>query len=165
MKIDIYNDDKLQTISELLVSFSLSYVPPDNMLKKPVIKWSPIAKKNIITYVNDAKYLNWRKKAITELMEQGFQPTAEDKLYDQPVMCLVRFRPKKNKNGSACKHRSDIANLNKAIHDLIQFTKSKGFGFFIKDDKQIIAPFPFPAESVPEGRIDCEIWKLKDKNE
>ena len=163
MKIEIYNDDKPQIISELLVAFSLSYVPPDNMLKKPVIKWSPIAKKNIITHVNDAKYLNWRKKAVTELMNQGFQPKNQDDLYGQHVICLVKFRPKQNKNGSACKHRADIANLNKAIHDLIQFTKSKGFGFFIKDDKQIIAPFPLIAESVPEGRIDVEIWKLKDK--
>ena len=162
MKIDIYNNDKLQTISELLVSFYLTTAIPDNRLKKPVVKKSK--GRSIITFVDSDEYKKWKMVQSQNLMLQGFKAISDAKmLHSGPVAFIIKFHTKQNKNGSPCKKIPDLANCNKAVHDLVQWTEQKGFGFFIQDDAQIMCPIVVNDTSVPEGGIDCEIWKLKDK--
>jgi Holliday junction resolvase RusA-like endonuclease len=162
MKIEIYNDDKLQTISELLASFYLTTAIPDNRLKKPVVKKSK--GRNIITFVDSDEYKQWKRDQSQTLMLQGFKAINDAKmLYSGPVVFLIKFHTKQNKNCSPCKKMPDLANLNKCVHDLVQWTEQKGFGFFIQDDAQIMSAIVVNDMSVPEGRIDCEIWKLKDR--
>lgn len=160
MKIEIYNDDKIQMISELLVSFYLTTAIPDNRLKKPVVK--KIGR--VITFVDTPEYKKWKVDQSQNLINQGFKAINDAKmLYSGPVVFLIKFHTKQNKDGSPCKKMPDLANCNKAVHDLVQWTEQKGYGFFIQDDKQIMCPIVVNDMSVPEGRIDCEIWKLKDK--
>lgn len=162
MKIDIYNDDKLQTISELLVSFYLTTAIPDNRLKKPVVKKSK--GRSIITFVDTPEYKEWKVIQSQNLMLQGFKAINDAKmLYSEPVAFIIKYHTKQNKDGSPCKKMPDLANCNKSCHDLVQWTEQKGYGFFIQDDKQIMSAIVVNDISVPEGRIDCEIWKLKDK--
>jgi hypothetical protein len=162
LKIDIYNDDKLQTISELLVSFYLTTAIPDNRLKKPVVKKSK--GRNIITFVDSDEYKQWKNSQVETLINQGFKPVYDIKLIQHiPVVFLIKYHAKQTLKGKRDKRNPDMANINKGIHDLVQWTDQKGFGFFIQDDAQIMCPIVVNDMSVPEGRIDCEIWKLKDK--
>jgi Holliday junction resolvase RusA-like endonuclease len=162
MKIEIYNDDKLQTISELLVSFYLTTAIPDNRLKKPVVKKSK--GRNIITFVDSDEYKQWKSDQSQTLILQGFKVTNDAKmLYSGPVAFIVKYHAKQTLKGKRDKRNPDLANCNKAVHDLVQWTEQKGFGFFIQDDAQIMSAIVVNDMSVPEGRIDCEIWKLKDR--
>jgi Holliday junction resolvase RusA-like endonuclease len=162
MKIDIYNDDKLQTISELLVSFYLTTAIPDNRLKKPVVKKSK--GRSIITFVDNDEYKQWKIAQVQNLINQGFNPEQNvNKLFFGPVVFLIKYHAQQTLKGKRDKRNPDLANLNKCVHDLVQWTEQKGFGFFIQDDKQIMSAIVVNDMSVPEGRIDCEIWKLKDK--
>jgi Holliday junction resolvase RusA-like endonuclease len=162
MKIEIYNDDKLQTISELLASFYLTSAIPDNRLKKPVVKKSK--GRNIITFVDSDEYKQWKSDQSQTLINQGFLPVYDiSKLYDCAVVFLIKYHAKQTLKGKRDKRNPDLANLNKCVHDLVQWTEQKGFGFFIQDDAQIMSAIVVNDMSVPEGRIDCEIWKLKDR--
>ena len=162
MKIDIYNDDKLQTISELLVSFYLTTAIPDNRLKKPVVKKSK--GRSIITFVDSGEYKQWKIAQVQALINQGCAPVYDiNKLYDCAVVFLIKYHAKQTLKGKRDKRNPDMANINKAINDLVQWTEQKGYGFFIQDDAQIMCPIVVNDMSVPEGRIDCEIWKLRDK--
>jgi Holliday junction resolvase RusA-like endonuclease len=162
MKIDIYNDDKLQTISEILVSFYLTTAIPDNRLKKPVVKKSK--GRSIITFVDSGEYKQWKIAQVQTLINQGCAPVYDiNKLYDCAVVFLIKYHAKQTLKGKRDKRNPDLGNLLKACCDLVQWTEQKGFGFFIQDDAQIMCPIVVNDMSVPEGRIDCEIWKLKDK--
>ena len=162
MKIDIYNEDKIQTISELLVSFYLTTAIPDNRLKKPVVKKSK--GRSIITFVDSDEYKQWKKVQSQTLINQGFSPEQNvNKLFLGPVVFFIKYHAKQTLKGKRDKRNPDLGNLLKACCDLVQWTEQKGFGFFIQDDAQIMCPIVVNDMSVPEGRIDCEIWKLKDK--
>lgn len=163
MKIKIYHNDKLQKVTELLASFYLTFGLPDNRLKKPVIKRKSGAKP-VITMVDSPEYKNWKMVQSQSLISQGFSPEHNaQNLYSGSVVFVIKYHAKQNKDGSPCKVRPDISNLGKGIHDLIQWTKQKGYGFFIQDDKQIMSSIVVNDKSVPDGMVDCEIWKLKDK--
>lgn len=162
MKIDIYNDDKPQIISELLVSFYLTSAIPDNRLKKPVVKKSK--GRNIITFVDSDEYKQWKICQVGILINQGFKPVYDiNLLQDIPVVFLIKYHAKQTLKGKRDKRNPDLGNLLKACCDLVQWTDQKGFGFFIQDDAQIMCPIVTNDISVPDGRIDVEIWKLKDK--
>ena len=160
MKIEIYHNDKLQKVTELLARFYLTSGLPDNRLKKPVVKKVG----RIITLVDAPEYKLWKQVQSQNLISQGFKTINDAKmLYFGPVVFIIKFHTKQNKDGSPYKKVPDLANLNKAVNDLVQWTEQKEYGFFIQDDAQIKFSAVVNDISVPDGRLDCEIWKLGDK--
>lgn len=186
MKIDIYNDDKLQTITEfyyqdepytkdnLLVEFTLSTVMSDNGIKKQGFSHSKV-------------YSEWIKQSKIDLAVQGFMPIQDkEKLYGDMVIIEIYYHIKQNKNGTPSNSRKDTGNIIKASQDLIQhlyqerkskiyktvkgvkhdtgqkkITIVRNWGYFIQDDKQVGAITPRLWRSKPKECMLIRIYKAK----
>ena len=152
MKIDIYNDDKLQTILEPTIINGVSYKIGNQLF---VDFHLPYPVSNNVYYRRgvNCTYLSPQGKKFKEWVKTHYICKNKDNIYKGYVFISIKLLPKQKKDGTPYAKTLDQDNFSKGCYDSL-----KGIAFH--DDDQVKDGRAYFGEPIPNGGAIVKIYEL-----